>query len=102
MKLISSMIILSCALISVTVSATTPNSPPTILKTAPKININTATAAELTHLVKGIGRKRAEAIVQYREQHGHFKSIQELAAVHGFGERFITQHASELQGLLTY
>lgn len=102
MKLMSSMTVLSCALISATVFATTPNSPPAILKTAPKINLNTATAADLTHLIKGIGAKCAEAIVQYREQHGHFKSFKELAAVHGFGERFVTQHATELQTLLTY
>ena len=90
-------------LISATVSALPPNAPPVaILKPTPKININIATASELTHLIKGIGTKRAEAIVQYREQHGHFKSLKELAAVHGFGERFVTQHASELQVLLAY
>ena len=102
MKLMSSIGILSCLLISTTVSALPPSAPPVILKSTPKINLNTATASELTHLIKGIGTKRAEAIVQYREQHGHFKSLKELAAVHGFGERFVTQHASELQGLLTY
>ena len=46
-----------------------------------KIDLNKADAAALTGSVKGIGKKRAEAIVAYREGHHGFKAVQELAEV---------------------
>ncbi|MDH4226948.1 MAG: ComEA family DNA-binding protein [Deltaproteobacteria bacterium] len=48
------------------------------------ININTATAAELTEL-PGIGEKLAERIVEYRKQNGAFGSIDDLKKVRGIG-----------------
>lgn len=48
------------------------------------ININSADAKALTSL-KGIGKKRAEAIIEYRKDHGPFKSIDDLANVKGIG-----------------
>jgi len=50
-----------------------------------KININTATAAELEQL-NGIGPTKAEAIVQYREAHGLFTSLQQITSVSGIGD----------------
>ncbi|MGL6417512.1 ComEA family DNA-binding protein [Aeromonas allosaccharophila] len=49
-----------------------------------KLNINTATLAELTNL-KGIGDKKAQAIVDYREKQGKFTSVDQLADVNGIG-----------------
>jgi len=49
-----------------------------------KININRATAGELTQL-PGIGATRAEAIVRYREEQGAFASIEDLQNVSGIG-----------------
>lgn len=46
------------------------------------VNINTATAAELT-TVSGIGAGRAQAIIDYREQNGSFASIDEIKKVDG-------------------
>src|SRR5262245_33822373 len=45
-----------------------------------KININTAGAQELDSL-RGIGPAMAQAIVSYRDSHGPFKSVEELAEV---------------------
>jgi len=53
---------------------------------AQQVNINTATAAELTQL-KGIGTKYAERIVQYREEHGPFTSAEDMMKVPGIGAR---------------
>ena len=53
-----------------------------------KININTATAEQLTTL-DGIGESKANAIIQYREQHGDFKSIDDLLNVPGIGEKIL-------------
>lgn len=52
------------------------------------INPNTATAAELQRLPH-IGPKTAEAIVQYRQEHGPFKSIEELDNVKRIGPKTI-------------
>ena len=55
--------------------------------TAPeKININTAPAGELVKL-NGIGETKAAAIVQYRNENGGFKSIDEIIEVKGIGEK---------------
>jgi competence protein ComEA len=51
---------------------------------APRLNLNRATRAELEAL-PGIGAVRASAIVEYREQHGGFRSVEELLEVPGLG-----------------
>jgi len=53
-----------------------------------KIHVNRASAEELTRL-PGIGPSKAEAIVQYREQHGHFQTIEDLDNVKGIGEKML-------------
>jgi len=52
---------------------------------AGQVNINTADAATLSRELKGVGMKRAQAIVDYRTKHGPFKSADELALVKGIG-----------------
>ncbi len=55
-----------------------------------KININTADAAALESL-PGIGPATARKIIDYRTEHGRFKSISELLQVSGIGEKKFTQ-----------
>ena len=68
-------------------------------QTSQKININTADVATMAHSFKGIGQKRAEAIVLYREAHGGFKSVSELAQIHGLGLDFVTRYQSQLEAV---
>ena len=49
-----------------------------------KVNINTATVEQLVE-VKGIGEVLAQKIVEYRQAHGGFKSLDELDNVKGVG-----------------
>ena len=49
------------------------------------ININTADVQELTKL-KGVGVKKAEAIVAWRKENGSFKTVDQLLEVKGIGE----------------
>jgi competence protein ComEA len=51
---------------------------------ADKVNINTASAEELTQL-KGVGHQYAERIVQYREEHGPFSTAEDMMKVPGIG-----------------
>lgn len=51
-----------------------------------KVNINTATAAELDTL-PGIGPAIAQRIIDYRTEHGPFRTIADLQKVSGIGER---------------
>ncbi|MEQ8485462.1 MAG: ComEA family DNA-binding protein [Pseudomonadales bacterium] len=53
------------------------------------VNINTADAATLARVLTGVGQSRAEAIVRYREEHGEFLDVYELANVKGIGERTV-------------
>jgi len=49
------------------------------------VNINTADAATLARVLHNVGPAKAEAIVAWREEHGAFKSMEQLAQVKGIG-----------------
>lgn len=53
-----------------------------------RVNLNTADLAELQTLT-GVGAKRAQDIIDYREQNGNFKSPDDLKNVSGFGEKTV-------------
>ena len=50
-----------------------------------RVNLNTAGLEELDAL-PGIGPARAQAILDYREEHGPFRYVEELIYVSGIGE----------------
>ena len=58
------------------------------------LDINTASAEEFVK-VKGIGAKKAERIISYREEHGKFNSVEELKNVKGIGEKIVAVIKSE-------
>jgi competence protein ComEA len=59
------------------------------------LNLNTATKDELVAL-SGIGPAKAQAILDYRPQHGGFKSVDELKDVKGIGARRFEKLKPEL------
>ena|SRR3989338_7843139 len=50
------------------------------------VNINIADVKTLM-TIKGVGQKRAQAIIDYRTQNGPFKSVDDLAKVKGVGAK---------------
>lgn len=61
-----------------------------------KVNINTASAAELQDKLVGIGEKKAQAIVDYRTKNGNFKSIEQLSEVSGIGQAILEKNRNNL------
>lgn len=57
-------------------------------KDAEKLNINQADLTQLQQL-SGIGEKKAQAIIDYRNENGSFKTIEDLAKVTGIGEKTV-------------
>ena len=59
------------------------------------VNVNTASAEELETLT-GVGPVLAEAIVSYRDEHGAFKTPEELMNVKGIGEGKLSAFRAEI------
>ena len=59
---------------------------------AEPVNVNTASADEISQSLKGVGLSKAQAIVAYREANGSFKHADELVNVKGIGIRTIDQN----------
>jgi competence ComEA-like helix-hairpin-helix protein len=51
-----------------------------------KVDLNTAPASEF-EILPGLGPKLSEAVIEYREQHGRFNSIEEIDNVRGIGPK---------------
>jgi competence protein ComEA len=60
------------------------------------VNINTADKAALMSGIKGVGEKRAEAIIAWRDQNGPFKSVDDLASVTGIGDAIVEENRTNL------
>lgn len=60
------------------------------------VNINTADLEALTQL-KGIGQKRAEAIIAWREANGPFKSVDQLMEIKGIGQAVLDDNRGKIQ-----
>jgi len=63
---------------------------------AQAVNINTATAEEISEALKGVGLSKAQAIVDYRTVHGDFKHVDELVNVKGIGLRTVDQNRANI------
>ncbi len=60
------------------------------------VNVNEADIKTLAKELDGVGEKRAAAIVQYREQHGSFKTVNELGKVKGVGSAILEANAENI------
>ena len=61
-----------------------------------KININTANAEQIATTMSGIGDNKAKAIVEYRNSHGKFKSLDDLENVDGVGLKTVEKNKDKI------
>jgi competence protein ComEA len=63
---------------------------------AESVDINTASASALASAIDGVGENKAATIVAYRDAHGPFNSVDELAKVKGIGTATIDKNRDNL------
>lgn len=61
-----------------------------------KVRINYATQEEIETL-SGIGPSKAQAIIQYRDEHGFFNSVEDLLQISGIGEKTLDNMKEDIQ-----
>lgn len=66
----------------------------------PVVDINAASAQEIAQGLVGIGLKKAEAIVAYRDQVGQILTIEELLVVKGIGEKTLARNRARIRTVL--
>ncbi len=62
-----------------------------------KVNINRASATEIASALKGIGLKKAQAIVEWRKANGKFTQIEQLMAIKGIAEKTLEKNKLYIQ-----
>lgn len=67
-------------------------SAPSRLEQATMVNINTASAEQLSEGLNGVGMKRAQDIIKYRETNGAFTSVEQFLEVKGIGEKVLEKN----------
>ena len=60
-----------------------------LVAAADAVDINSADAASLIKVLKGVGPDKASAIIAYRQEHGPFKNAEQLTQVKGIGKRLV-------------
>lgn len=66
----------------------------------PKVNLNTADVKTIVKTIRGIGQRRAQAIVNYRTENGSFNTLDDLAKVRGISKRFVQKNQALLDKTL--
>ena len=63
---------------------------------ADPVNINTADAEELAENLVGVGPKKAQAIIEYRETNGPFFKPEEITNVKGIGPKTLEKNLDDI------
>lgn len=61
-----------------------------------KVSINAASAEALAQAMNGVGLKKAQAIVSYRDEYGPFKTLEDLQQVPGMGASLVERNLDRL------
>lgn len=68
-----------------------------VLAWAGPVDINKADAKTIAKELNGVGLSRAQAIVEYREKNGAFKSVDDLRKVKGIGAKTLEQNRTNIR-----
>lgn len=63
---------------------------------AAQVNVNTADAKTIADSLSGVGLKKAQAIVDYRDKNGAFKTVDDLSHVSGIGTKTIEKNKADI------
>jgi len=69
---------------------------PVIHQAIEKVDINHASAETLSTVLSGVGLKKAQAIVIFRQEKGPFKKLQDLALVKGIGLATVEKNKAKI------
>jgi len=69
---------------------------PALIKKPVLVNVNKASEQQLLTL-KGVGAKKAKAVIAYRKQHGRFSSANDLLKVKGFSSAIIKSNKKKIE-----
>jgi competence protein ComEA len=76
-------------------TAATPGAPDPATVTGALVNINSADEAALMS-VKGVGKAKAKAIIEYRQKNGPFKSVDDLTKIKGIKSKSLQKFKNQL------
>jgi len=63
---------------------------------AAPVDVNTADVQTLAASLNGIGVKKAQANIEYRDRHGKFTNAMDLTEVKGIGEKIILKNQADI------
>ena len=61
------------------------------------VNVNTADVASIARELDGIGPAKAQAIVEYRQKNGAFRTPEDLLKVDGIGQKVLDQNRGNIR-----
>lgn len=68
-----------------------------IENTVETVSINTADAEAIAAALKGVGLKKAQAIIEWRNQNGQFTRLEQLLEIKGIGEKTLEKNRSYIR-----
>lgn len=95
-RIFAAALILISSSVSLAVENKSAQDQPAVSQVQQVVNINTADAETLTNL-KGVGIKKAEAIIAWREANGGFTSVEQLLEVKGIGVAILDENRNSLR-----
>ena len=63
---------------------------------AAPVNINVASAKDISKSLNGVGKVRAQAIVEYREKNGEFKTVEDVLNVKGINQKILEKNRQDI------
>jgi len=90
--LVASSLVLAAGARATPLSALPNLSPVAQTEEVKTVNINTGSAQEISAVLVGVGEKRAEQIIELREQLGGFTEVEQLLDVKGIGAKTLEKN----------